>query len=443
LDLNQSADKILLAFNHMQKELKREQSLLSQYKIFSSTIAQIQCGHTQIHPTKAVLYEWLHARQSLPIDYYLVGKRLVVNKVLLKDYNLIYENKSDFEKKKKIPTGAEILELDKKTVQEMMIGISKYLSSDENSIDFKYFQAAHLFEFYRHLWKPFTSDSIQVKYVYQSDTTALYLKTGAAPVNTMNARMGANAVYFNETQSDVGNFKILPGKIGYFRFRSFQSGYGKKYDAFLHSSFTRIKSRNIEKLIIDLRGNTGGAMQYTIMKYFVGADVKLGRYVVEKPKKGIENRYLKKFSSDYSKHKRLSRGQKRQMRRGLFEDGLVESDDVDEALIFNGEIIVITDGGTFSSASMLTCHLKTLCNAKILGVTPGGSFYAGNAGTLLAELPYTKFKIYVNPNTFYSHLDKPKDPMKIKIPDFEIDTLIINRDDRDEFYIKAAKRAFN
>jgi len=134
--------------------------------------------------------------------------------------------------------------------------------------------------------------------------------------------------------------------------------------------------------------------------------------------------------------------QKRLQRKAVFDNGTIKTKSVQEHLIFDGEIVVITDEGTFSSASILACHLKTLANAKIIGRTAGGSFYIGNAGTLILELPKSKLKMFVNPNTFYSHLERAEDPFIIKQPDLVLNPLILDKKKLDAYYFKQAKNAF-
>lgn len=442
IDLHADLDLLKRSLDQLENEMQNEKSLLEQYKSYSSLLSLINCGHTQIHPNKATLKEWLSERKSLPIDYYLVGKRLIVNRLLKEDDPFILDGRSMNARKRVIPTNSEILEIDGRSVEEMMTDIAKYLSSDEGGLDFKYYQASYAFDFYRHLAHPFTSDSVLVKYVYKKDTTSIYLETGAAPVNTMNKRISSTVNAFNANQKDHGKFRVLNSKYGYFRFTSFQSSAGKSYEHFLKESFKVLDRRNINKLIIDLRGNTGGAMQYSLMRYFVGPEEYLGKYIVEKPKHGFENKYLKKFSIDYIQHKRLSAQQRREIRRGKFDDGKVYTEDIDTSLVYNGDIIVITDEGTFSSAAMLACHLKTLKGARLLGATPGGSFYSGNAGSIQLLLPNSELHVFINPNTFYSHLDPPLDPMKIKQPDIPVNELIIDQYKRDKFFKSAAMDAF-
>jgi C-terminal processing protease CtpA/Prc len=104
----------------------------------------------------------------------------------------------------------------------------------------------------------------------------------------------------------------------------------------------------------------------------------------------------------------------------------------------------VTDEGSFSASSILACHLKTLAKAKIVGQTAGGSFYAGNAGTLKAKLPYTGFHLYVNPNTFYTHLtlENGVDPSKIKKPDYVIEPINPKIKKLDAWYVNNLTRYF-
>ncbi len=442
IDLHNSLDSVQLFLRYAEAKLQKEQSALNQFKLYSAALSMIRCGHTQIHPNKAVLFEWLTVRKSLPFDYYFIGKHLVVNELVPEDIALVNEQKSDYEKGKHIPPGAEIISIDAKTVPELMLDISPYLSSDEDGIDFKYFQAGQMFEFYRHLSSPFTKDSILVQYVFNNDTSEVYFVPGAAPVRTINLRSQKNAERFKKEDSGFGQFNIIKN-TGYFRFKSFKISYGKKYFAFLEQCFDKMEKKNIDRLVIDLRGNTGGTMQYEFMSYFLEEGTQLGKYVIEKPKNGIENRHLKKMSASYAKHRKASRGQSRLMRKGKFENGEVKVEKKTSDYNYKGQIIVITDEGTFSSAAMLACHLKTLCGAKIIGRTAGGSFYSGNAGTLNFSLPHSEFKLFINPNTYYSQLAPSKNPQEIKQPDVLLDPLIVDRKQRDDFYLNFAIASFD
>lgn len=442
LDLHVSADSIHAAMKKLELSLSRELSLIEQYKNYTSTLALIECGHTQIHPTRELFREWLAERNSLPIDYYLQGKKLYAGKLTSEDIALVNENKPKSERKKKIAEGSEIISIDSLTVPQMMQQISPLLSSDENGMDFKYFQASELFEFYRHLSQPFTKDSIEVSFLKGKDTIQLYFLTGTAPVYSINARIQNAATDYKATESDFGKFKIINSKYAYFRFKSFKVSAGKYYELFLERSFQKIRTRGLDKVIIDLRGNTGGVMQYSLMRYFAGKGIYLGRYVIQKPKSGKTDKHIRKWNMDYRRHKHASKIQKRLRAQQKFNNGEVRTREIDPEKVYQGQIVVITDEGTFSSAAILTCQLKTLCNAKIVGRPAGGSFYHGNAGTLRVKLPHSKFKLFVNPNTFYSHLPLAENPSVIKQPDYLIEPPYLEPKKMDNYYIQRAMKAF-
>ncbi len=442
LDLHQSSDSMYLYLSQLKKDLSEEYSLIEQFKAYSKTLAKLGCGHTQIHPTRDLITAWVREKKSLPLDFIMQGKRLFTNKLLSSDYEIINMDGSNRERVRAIKGNYEVLSIDHTSVSEMMNKIAPYISSDENGIDFKYHQVAQLFEFYRHMSAPFSTDSTSIQYVKGNDTISTYLALGTAPVNTINSRLQKAAVADAKIEREIGTFEIKAASVGVFRFRSFTACNGKEYDLFLERSFRKIKSKKIKKVIIDLRGNTGGVMQYSLMSYFVGGDVELGRYVVEKPKKGFETTHLKKRNGDYRRHKWMSRIQRFQIWLDDFENGVMRTDFVDESLIYDGDIVVLTDEGTFSSASILACHLKTMSNAKIIGRRAGGSFYRGNAGTISAVLPNSKFRLLVNPNTFYSHLPTTTDPFQIKVPDILLEPGYIVPRKLDDFYIDAAIDSF-
>lgn len=442
LDLHQSADSMVHYLELLKIELSEELSLVEQYKAYSFALARLGCGHTQIHPSKRLLHDWVSDSKSLPLDFVMQGKRLYTNKLLTSDYDIINLDGINEDRAKTIKGNVEVISLDHKTVPEMIAQIEPYISSDEDAIDFKYHQIAQLFDFYRHLSSPFDKDSIQISYIQGVDTLETYLELGIAPVNTINTRLKKAALDDSEISKEIGSFEITNSKYGVFRFRSFSACNGNAYELFLEQSFRKIRTKNIEHVIIDLRGNTGGVMQYSLMRYFVGGDVELGRYVVEKPKRGFETHYLKKRNVDYRKHKWMSRIQRLQIWLDDFDDGLVLTDPIEDEFVYKGEIVVITDEGTFSSASMLACHLKTLCNARLVGRRAGGSFYRGNAGTIYADLPNSKFRLMVNPNTFYSQLTPTMNSQAIKEPDVIIDPSYLVPRKMDEFYIQAAIASF-
>lgn len=438
-----SMDSIEFYLEQLEDELSNEYSDLEEFKLYSEMISRLNCGHTQVIPNRTIQAEWLLEEKALPFDMYLIGRRLVVGHLVPEDEENIERDNTPDDGSHDLPEDSEILAIDKLTVEQMVNAMGRYVSGDEGSIAFKYYQMAHMFEFYHHLALPLYKDSVRVDYVTpEFDTLFVYMQPGKAPIHSINARLAKYSQIYGEQEYEMGNFKIVNDEFAYFRFHSFSASSGKEYNAFLKNAFTKIKDQGIEYLVIDLRGNTGGVMQYEFMKYMVGEGVEIGRYVIAKPFEKSENKNVKKANVHFLRYAILSYQQKKKQNKGTFDDGIVYTDPVDDDLVFGGQVCVITDEGTFSSAAMLASQLKSLKNAKIVGRPAGGSFYSGNAGTLVIRLPHSKLELSINPNSFYSQLKPVTDRLAIKEPDVYLDPLIIDEEDQKQFYFKAAVSVF-
>lgn len=444
IDIHVPMDSIEKNFELLNQALNERKTQIELFKLFSSTTAKIQCGHTQLQPSKQVIREWVLQKNSLPIDYILVGKKLFTKKIEKnkKKTNVSTVKLSKEQKNKIIPSDCEIYSIDDRTVTNMISDISKYISSDENGIDFKYYQISQLFEFYRNITYPKEMDSVKIKYILKKDTIDTYLHNGYPPINSINKRLIEFEKKINKNAENKGEFNIQKGKYGYFKFVSFANCRGIAYEEFLKKSFETLKNKKIKYLIVDLRGNTGGQMQYSFMRYIVGPNVKLGTYYVEKPKKMFENRHIKKRNKFYFNHRLLSAVYKYKKKKKSDFDGTIYTAKIDENLVFKGKIIVLTDEATFSAGSILACNLKTLAKAKIAGQKAGGSFYKGNAGTLKVVLPKSKFFLFVNPNTFRTQLEDTIDSQSIKIPDYIIEPIYPNSKKKDDWYINKITKLF-
>lgn len=445
-DLFVSKDSLIHELDVIRKELDEEMDILEQFKIFSKFISDIGCGHTQLHPNRKVYKAWLGEYESVPIDYFLIGRKLVTNELEEKEKEVFIETHPHLVNSPLLITGTEIVSINDHSIDRIMRRAGEYLSSDEDHISFKYYQARHFFEFYRYISQLESEkgrDSIKITYISHNDTLDVNLALGRAPVNTMNKRIYKDQNTRIENESDMGQFKVIRNKYGYFRFKSFAASSGRTYHEFLVNAFRELKDKDIQKLVIDLRGNTGGVMQYELISYFTGPEVRLGSYIVSKPHKTTSAKGISKFNSMYFRHIVLSKKQEQEIRDGKFDEGDVHAPNLDTNLIYNGQVVVITDEGTFSSAAILASHLKTLANAKIVGRTAGGSFYGGNSGTLLVKLPNSKFTLLVNPNTFKSQLEPVSDPTAIKIPDKILNPEYKLPHKLDAYYFKEATRLFN
>ena len=102
-------------------------------------------------------------KKSLPFDYYIENKKLVVNELLSEDLHLIHLGKAKHQQTI-LPTSSEIISIDHRDLSSMMKVINEYISSDENDLNFKYYRVSQLFEFYRNIVFDTQNDSLLIKY---------------------------------------------------------------------------------------------------------------------------------------------------------------------------------------------------------------------------------------------------------------------------------------
>lgn len=417
-----SKDSLNYYLNQFESKLKKGVvTSKNQFREYAKIITKIQSGHTSLQPSKYVLKEWVMEKNSLPVDVVLVGKKLYLQEELpMLPQDEMLKLSSSKRKKKIIPTYTEVVSIDGKNISEWMNLISPYIPSDEDFIDFKYFVTKDAFEFYRSLAVTEKQDSIEIEYVKKRDTLSIKLKTGYPPIESISTRFDQIYEQTKNYDKDFGSFKFLNKDFAYFKFNSFSACSGKKYNEFLKSCFFQIHKKETPNIVVDVRGNLGGVIQLDFLRFVKIDDDKenIGGYNVEKRDKPTYKKYIKKNKAYRRNRKLLRRVKKMEKRYGF--DGTVSKEELDqEPVLYEGNIIVLTDEGSFSASSLLAAHLKDLCGAKIVGVPAGGSFYEGVSGTNSLKLPNSKIIVDFNPNYYFSSVDTATIDQSIKTPDIE------------------------
>ena len=399
------------------------------YKAYSKVLVKIRSGHTNLQPTSKTYSYWIYEKNSLPMDVILVGRKLFT----VKDFNMLSEEamkrlSGSARKANIIPKYTEITSIDGMSIKKIMDKVAFYLSSDYGDESFKYFLSKNLFEFYRNLTNNGDqSTKIQIEIISKRDTISKSISLGYPPVKDINKRFKEDKKKSKRKKKGekYGKFEILSNKYAYFTFDTFEKSKGRKYRKFLKESFEKIGQKEVEYLVVDLRENTGGYVQYDFLTYlFPKKEVDtLGQFLIKKNKKPTYKKYIVK-----DKHYRRLKKAKRKVRKYEKKykrdyDGVVLFEELGRKKVFSGKIIVITNEATFSAASILAADLKNIYGAKIIGSEAGGSFYKGSTGNISVELPHSKFKVIFNPvyyRSSYSNYDSlANDPDMEFIPEFK------------------------
>jgi hypothetical protein len=167
----------------------------------------------------------------------------------------------------------------------------------------------------------------------------------------------------------------------------------RKYKSFYKKIFTYLASNAIDTLFIDLRNNTGGNFYhaYHLMNYI--ANDTLNLTFSRRMHQNV--RYFRPFQKGLRLlgifHREVSNG-------GIIkkENGYKYSTNRFAPISknhFKGKVVILTNGLSMSSSTMVVYYLKHKANAMIIGEAGGGEF--GNCGGAFPKLklPNTKLKL--------------------------------------------------
>lgn len=244
------------------------------------------------------------------------------------------------------------------------------------------------------------------------------------------------------------NFIATDSTIALLKLKDFSKGnYQKSYKEI----FEKIKTKNVKSLIIDLRNNPGGRVAdvVNLYSYLTDSDyVMLQKAEVTSKtslwKLGLFNKLpvvAYPFAAVfYPSYMIFSTLRTKKQPDGTFTYGLVGSKKrASNPNHFSGKIYVITNGGSFSAACLLSSALKANSNVTFVGEETGGGFNSTVAGLLpILRMPNSKLSLRIglmdvkttNQTTVFGHgvyPDKEIIPSlkdKIENKDVELDWIL-------------------
>lgn len=168
-----------------------------------------------------------------------------------------------------------------------------------------------------------------------------------------------------------------------------------KLRPFFRRSFRELRKKHVKNLILDLRINGGGDISKTVL---------LTEYLEKKPFKIADSVYsVAKNFRPYSKYITHSffnnialfflthREHKKEYHFRFWENHFFKPRKRNH---FDGKIYILTNGYTFSAASLFCNLIKGQENVELVGEETGGGWY-GNSGVIIPDiiLPNTKLRV--------------------------------------------------
>jgi len=232
------------------------------------------------------------------------------------------------------------------------------------------------------------------------------------------------AELLQKSQTPSGNEK----NYAFIRLPSFDfAGYQKirAFEHFCANTFELLdKKKNISRLIIDVRENTGGRFYsaFLLFSYLAPKPYRAYEYVVSKIKRIPYSEHL---DADFIEQEAINDDLRNDFgvkRNGYYyyTDSLIDNWEPDKHR-FRGKVFVITNPVTVSSASYFAAMVKYAGVGKIVGEEAAGGSHSGNGfRSLEYSLPASGIKlVFPFAHIVYSFKEK-KNTGRGLVPDYNI-----------------------
>ena len=311
-----------------------------------------------------------------PFNVTKINKKLFITKVL---------NKTDIEK------GSQIISINNKGIDEILTIIENKISADKGIYSKK---ARSLDLFFSYYYTQFVENTntfdIEIidKYGNKNNkkVEAIFWDK-----NNMFHSPREYAATRNPISYSINN-NIAELDIRTFGVRNYKKN-NINYEDTISKIFQELNSKNIENLIIDLRGNNGGALGFSelLYSYLIEKDMVFTEKVLMNEDIAEGNfkyadlpRFLDMFQKEYGSLKKEN------------NQYLIPTDSLTaNKPYYNGNVYFLTDGLSFSATSNLLAVCKENKIGAIIGETPGGAYEGCNAGSpIIVSLPHSKFRLF-------------------------------------------------
>jgi C-terminal processing protease CtpA/Prc len=364
-ELDKLFDSCFIALNHPKPQLEFAKSIMF-------IISFLEDGHTGTNLPRLLMNYYNENEKLFPVYVFFINKEAYVLCSRIKE----------------LPAETEILSIDNKPISEIKKELLQYLPSD-GKIETKKNQTLNNGAFsFIYKWIFGNKNSFIVRY-----------KTKQGEIKTSNI----NAEFVKDFECDNGNelsnrkdlqLDFPQDNTALLTIKTFDDNrlIGKQnFRDFLDTSFKEINSKRISNLIIDLRGNAGGADEYGALLY---------SYLANKP--------FKYFSTIESTTSKIQ----------LKENPLLGIQQPQNNS-FNGKVLFLINGLCFSTTADFCSIAKSNNRGKFIGEETGGGYYGNTSGsTVKVQLPTTKINITIPQFKYMNDVVKTKYKDRGIIPDY-------------------------
>ena len=373
--------------------------------ILSESLAELRDGHARLELDSTTAAS-LSAAAVLPLRVTLEDDKLIV---------MSNDSPSDTT----IRPGMEIVSINGHGAPELVRALLPRISGDGFIQTGKRSRLAR--EFAQHYWLA----------VEQRPTYLIVARDGSRTVSTeapgilerdrrqvnnpVNTTFAAN---FSRLDGPPGNVAVdfpADGNVARLRVRAFG---GEQFPASLDSAFRMLKQRGTQSLVLDLRGNGGGVDEYGAL---------LVSYFVDRPFRYFDHIRVTTIAPSFATWPQRTFTD---MQAGTVPDGAGGyritsqrhpgvAEHQPGPVPFAGKLVILIDGGTFSTAADVAAQLRSMNRGVFVGEETGGG-YEGNTSGLnaLIVLPNSRLRLRIMMYDYWNAVRPPAERGRGTIPEY-------------------------
>ena len=426
------------AFEAQRARLNRPMTKPEFLAVVAETLAKIRCGHTGMTLDSETQAAAANA-PMFPLRTLIEGRRFMV---------LSNDTPDD----QTIRPGMEILEINGRKPDDILSRILPAMSADGDVETGKRAGIQRSFgRYYRALIEQV--DEFTVKARDAAGKTAQAKLAGvkeadrAKNQNPVNAEAQANIAKLEWSRENLSLRFLKEPDVAQIRIRGFG---GQDYPQWIENTFKTLREKGTKVLILDLRGNGGGADMYGAM---------LVSYLTDKPFRYFDHINVKTITPSFKEHSDWRADRESRLREGMTPNpaggyfvtatlhrGVAEQPPGKHP--FLGKVFVLIDGETFSTAAdfcAVTHHLK---RATFIGEETGGGYYGNNSGMqVMLTLPNSKARVRIPMYEYWNAVPGYDGKRRGTRPDHLVETKAANLlrgvDEQLELALKLADQTLN
>ncbi|WP_139062629.1 S41 family peptidase [Aquimarina megaterium] len=378
-------------------------STIEYYRKLKPLFAKIGCLHTSLNLSKPYQEYYETQYNFIPIEIFINSNDKVF---ITKNYSTDTT----------IPIKSEIISINKKPIKEVIEQLYKAIPSDGYNKTLKTLVLNYHFPFWYESILGSTNN-FEIK-INDNGQKKSYHLNGVA-------RKELKLHDFNIDQKSPLTFEIKKG-IGYLKIQTFSSSSFKKnnqtFKKIINDVFVKLKKQNIQNLIIDVRGNTGGSDKNAVKlaSYFFNEPFQYWNNPVE-ISEGFYNEYKFWYGIFFRRPKKVDNAyQWKGMHWWLSTAFNYYKTQKPSRQNFNGNTYLIIDGGCMSSCADVSAILSHNKKVIVFGEETGGG-YQGNTSGMMPVTPVSPNLTMTIPLQKYTNaVDATKNFGRGTLPDYPI-----------------------